>query len=108
MKVIVGVTLVGAVVGASAIGFGAGTASASVNQCGDANGYSVSAESPTTSCAFALNVARGVPSPFNGSSISTTAFSPASGMNYQVTCNRLYQQTLECTAGSGAIVYLNN
>lgn len=93
---------------AAALALGTGTASASVVECGNANGYGVSAESDTTSCGFALNVARAVPSRFSGSSTAVTAFSPASGMDYRMVCSRLYQRTLECTGGNGAAVYLNN
>lgn len=92
----------------AALVFGAGTASASVAQCGSANGYSVSAESATTSCSFALNVARAVPSRFSGERIAVTAFSPASDTDYRMVCDRMYQRTLECTGGNSAVVYLNN
>ncbi len=83
------------------------TAAASVVQCGSANGYSVSAESATTSCGFALNVARAVPSGFTGSATTVTASSP-NGNSYRMSCTRLYQRTLECTGGNAAAVYLNN
>lgn len=84
-------------------------ASASVVQCGAANGYSVSAEDSTTSCGFALAVARKFPSKFTGQSTSVIATSPATGKNYEVACSRLYQQTIECTTYStGVQIYLNS
>lgn len=99
--------VVGGAVAAFAIGAGAGSASAPVNPCGSANGYDVSAEDSTTSCGFALNVARNAPAHVV-TAASFAAYSPASGQTYQVNCERLYQLTLECTAGNGARVYLNS
>lgn len=90
------------------IGLGAGTASAAVVQSGSTNGYSVSADNATTSCGFALAVARKVPASFTGQSISVFATSPATGKSYEVACTREYQKTIKCTTYStGVLIYLN-
>lgn len=85
------------------------TATATIVSCGSANGYQVSAESDTTSCAFALTVARKFPARFTGNSTSVIASSPVTGKRYQVACTREYQRTIECTTYStGVVIYLNN
>ncbi|MDA4084872.1 hypothetical protein MHAS_03419 [Mycolicibacterium hassiacum DSM 44199] len=85
------------------------TAAATVVQCGSANGYSVSAESATTSCEFALAVARKVPAGFTGNHTSVIASSPVTGKRYEVACSRLYQRTLECkTFSTGVQIFLNS
>jgi hypothetical protein len=85
------------------------TASAEIVGCGSANGYQVSAESDTTSCQFALAVARKFPARFAGNSTSVVAASPVTGKNYEVACKREYQTTIECTTYStGVVIYLNN
>jgi hypothetical protein len=97
-----GLAIAGAVVTAP-------TAEASVIRCGDANGYSVSAESATTSCAFALTVAQKLPARFKGDRTSVIATSPVTGKRYEVACSRLYQRTLECTTYStGVQIFLNS
>lgn len=98
-----------AAVGATLSIGGAGIAQASVVQCGSANGYSVSAESATTSCEFALSVARKFPAGFTGQNTSVTATSPVTGKAYEVACSRLYQRTIECTTFStGVQIFLNS
>ncbi|BBY99439.1 MAG: hypothetical protein KDB70_18675 [Mycobacterium sp.] len=105
-----GATILAAVAAGATLSIGgAGIAQASVVQCGSANGYSVSAESATTSCEFALSVARKFPAGFTGQNTSVTATSPVTGKAYEVACSRLYQRTIECTTFStGVQIFLNS
>ena len=68
----------------SAMSLGAGTASAFYN-CGEANGWGVGI-SDTVTCAFAMNVARGLNPSSRGGEATIAAYSPTTGANYSVTC----------------------
>jgi hypothetical protein len=81
-------------------------------QCGSANGWNVGVVG-AASCGLALNVARGVGpnDPYN--SVSVTAYSPATGLNYPITCHNAQSNSgmlmsYECSlmTARGGIVYL--
>lgn len=84
------------------ISLGAGTAAADTN-CGVAHGWSVTAVGPT-SCAFAYNVAAQVPWANTGSG-SLHAYSPVTGVNYFMSCDR-WSSVVECSGGNNASVVL--
>ena len=104
--------IVGATAVATAVSFGAGTASA-MTVCGSANGWNVGVVGAAT-CGFAFNVARGVnPSYPSTRATSVDAFSPATGLSYSLTCQDARQQSgyavaYECDllTAAGGIVYL--
>jgi hypothetical protein len=96
---------------ASAVSLGAGSASAFYN-CGEANGWGVGV-SDTVTCAFALNVARGLNPSSRGGEATFTAYSPTTGASYSVTCHdetlkSTFSVAFGCTVWSqnGGAVYL--
>jgi hypothetical protein len=103
MKTIGIAAILGTALAAAGIGMGAGTAAANTN-CGIAYGWSVTAVGPT-SCAFAYNVAGQVPWSAAGSG-SVHAYSPATGLNYFMECDRWNNSTIECSGGNNASVIL--
>jgi hypothetical protein len=105
MKKIVNSIGIASIVTAAVLGLGAGTASAA-GQCGSTNGWGGVNVAGSASCGFALNVARGLSPSFSGSSTTLTAYSPATGLTYNVNCWRKYQKVMECQGGSGAVIYL--
>ena len=81
------------------------------NPCGAANGWNVAASGGT--CSFAFNVARQVSPSSRGGALNVTAYSPATGGNYSVTCRDAtqrseYSNAYECSILSqrGGVIYL--
>jgi hypothetical protein len=81
------------------------------NPCGSANGWNVAAYGAT--CSFAFNVANQVRPSSVGGQGTVTAYSPATGTNYSVTCHDArgqseYAVAYECTILSqrGGVIYL--
>ena len=103
MKTIGIAAILGTGLATAGIGLGAGTASADT-RCGIAYGWSVTAVGPT-SCGFAYNVAGQVPYSAAGSG-SIHAYSPTTGLNYFMECDRWNNSTIECSGGNNASVIL--
>lgn len=85
------VAAAGFLAAASAMSLGAGTASAFYN-CGEANGWGVGV-SDTVTCGFAFNVAQGLNPSSRGGEAAFTAYSPATGTSYSVTCHNETQKS---------------
>lgn len=104
MKRFVIASLAGAAAVAASLSFGTGTAAA--GNCGSANGWGVEALG-SASCGFALNIANGIGrSSVGPNPVVITAYSPATGKNYYVTCRRVVQAQAECTGGNAAVIRL--
>jgi len=92
--------------------FSAGVGAAAPDYpCGAANGWNVAANGGT--CSFAFNVARLISPPSKGDVLTVTAYSPATGANYSVTCRDAtqrsgYANAYECAILSqrGGVIYL--
>jgi hypothetical protein len=102
MKKIFGISAIAGTV--AVVGMSLGAASASAGGCGYANGWEVEAAG-SASCGFALNVAQGISTAFSGSG-RITAYSPATGLNYNVMCERPIQAKVQCWGGNGAVINL--
>ena len=79
--------------------------------CGAANGWNVAANGGT--CSFAFNVARLISPSSRGGALSVTAYSPATGASYSVSCSDAtqrseYANAYECSILSqrGGVIYL--
>jgi|GEM_PF-1665474 len=108
MKTIGIAAILGTALATTSISLGAGTATAA-QQCGSVNGWSQVSAAGSASCPFALNVANtvGTLSLYGANRWATVnAYSPVTGLNYAVSCERLSQFNVECQGGNNAIINL--